>query len=146
MLTVLVVSLVLMLLTLILWPVSWFVRRHYGRKLELPRIALLFRVLVRIAFLLDIIFIASLLGLVTYGLSHLEIFSDRGTVWFHLVQVIGVLGAIGTLAAIINAIIAWSGKRWSIWVKLQATIMLLACLGLLWFSFAGGLLHFSATY
>ncbi|HEY5445888.1 MAG TPA: hypothetical protein VIJ87_15760, partial [Pyrinomonadaceae bacterium] len=101
---------------------------------------------VRIAFLLDIIFIASLLGLVTYGLSHLEIFSDKGTVWFHLVQVIGVLGAIGTLAALINAIIAWSGKRWSIWVKLQATIMLLACLGLLWFSFAGGLLHFSSTY
>ena len=145
-LVVLVVSLVLMLLTLILWPVSWFVRRHYGRKLELPPLALLFRVLVRIAFLLDIIFIASLLGLVTYGLSHLEIFSDKGTVWFHLVQVIGVLGAIGTLAALINAIIAWSGKRWSIWVKLQATIMLLACLGLLWFSFAGGLLHFSSTY
>jgi CubicO group peptidase (beta-lactamase class C family) len=146
MLTVLVVSLVLMLLTLILWPVAWFVRRHYRRKLELPRLALLFRVLVRIAFVLDIIFIASLLGLVTYGLSHLEIFSDKGTVWFHLVQVIGVLGAIGTLAAIINAVIAWTGKRWSIWVKLQATILLLACLGLLWFSFAGNLLHFSATY
>lgn len=146
MLTVLVVSLVLMLLTLILWPVSWFVRRHYGRKLELPRLALMVRVLVRTAFLLDIIFIASLMGLVTYGLSHLEIFSDKGTVWFHLVQAIGVLGAIGTLAAIINAIIAWSGKRWSIWVKLQATILLLACLGLLWFSVAGNLLHFSSTY
>ena len=145
-LTVLVVSLVLMLLTLILWPVSWLVRRHYGRKLELPRIALLFRVLVRLAFLLDIIFIASLLGLLTYGLGHLEVFSDKGTVWFHLIQVIGVLGAIGTLAALINAIIAWTGRQWSIWVKLQATIMLLACLGLLWFSVAGGLLHFSSTY
>jgi len=144
--TVLVVSLVLMLLTLILWPVSWFVRRHYGRKLELPRLPLLFRFLVRIAFLLDIIFIASLLGLLTYGLSHLEVFSDKGTVWFHLIQVIGVLGAIGTLAALINAIIAWTGRQWSIWIKLQATIMLLACLGLLWFSFAGGLLHFSSTY
>jgi len=144
--TVLVVSLVLMLLTLILWPVSWFVRRHYGRKLELPRLPLLFRFLVRIAFLLDIIFIASLLGLLTYGLSHLEVFSDKGTVWFHLIQVIGVLGAIGTLAALINAVIAWTGRQWSIWIKLQATIMLLACLGLLWFSFAGGLLHFSSTY
>jgi CubicO group peptidase (beta-lactamase class C family) len=144
--TVLVVSLVLMLLTLILWPVSWFVRRHYGRKLELPRLALLLRVLVRLAFLLDIIFIACLLGLLTYGLGHLEVFSDKGTIWFHLVQVIGVLGAIGTLAALINAIIAWTGRQWSIWVKLQATIMLLACLGLLWFSMAGGLLHFSSTY
>ena len=132
--------------TLILWPVAWFVRRHYGRKLELPRLALLLRVLVRLTFLLDIIFIASLLGLLSYGLGHLEVFSDKGTIWFHLVQVIGVLGAIGTLAALINAIIAWTGRQWSIWVKLQATIMLLACLGLLWFSMAGGLLHFSSTY
>jgi CubicO group peptidase (beta-lactamase class C family) len=145
-LVVLVVSLVLMLLTLILWPVAWFVRRHYGRTLELTRLELLLRVLVRIAFLLDIIFIASLIGLVTYGLSHLEIFSDKGTLWFHLIQVLGVLGAIGTLAALINAIVTWISKRWSIWVKLQATILLLACFGFLWFAFAGSLLHFSSTY
>src|SRR4030095_1439770 len=145
-LVVLVVSLVLMLLTLILWPVAWFVRRHYGRTLELTRLELLLRVLVRISFLLDIIFIASLIGLVTYGLSHLEIFSDKGTLWFHLIQVLGVLGAIGTLAALINAIVTWISKRWSIWVKLQATILLLACFGFLWFAFAGSLLHFSSTY
>ncbi len=36
-LTVLGISLGLMLLTLILWPVRWFVRRHYGHKLELTR-------------------------------------------------------------------------------------------------------------
>lgn len=36
-LVVLGVSLGLMLLTLILWPVGWFVRRHYGHKLELTR-------------------------------------------------------------------------------------------------------------
>ena len=145
-LIVLGVSLFVMLVTLILWPVSWFVRRHYGRKLELPLIALLFRVLVRIAFVLDIIFVVALTALVTYGLSHLEVFSDKGNLWFHLVQVIGVLGAIGTLSALVNAFIAWTGKRWSIWVKLQATIMLLACFGLLWFAWAGNLLHFSSTY
>src|SRR5690349_2263205 len=53
---VLVVSLVLMLLTLILWPVGWFVRRHYGHKLELTSRERLFRILVRVVFALDLIF------------------------------------------------------------------------------------------
>src|ERR1041385_5938002 len=51
-------SLVFMLATLILWPISWFVRRHYGRNLELTGKLRLLRVLVRIVFALDLIFIA----------------------------------------------------------------------------------------
>ena len=144
--TVLGVSLGLMLLTLILWPIAWFVRRHFGRKLELTPREWWIRILVRVVFALDLIFIAALLGLATYGLTHLEVFSDRGTLWFHLIQVIGVLGAVGTLIVLINAIATWAGKRWSIWMKLQATILLLACFGVLWFAFAGNLLHFSSTY
>ena len=144
--TVLGVSLGLMLLTLILWPIAWFVRRHYGRRLELTPRELWIRILVRVVFALDLIFIAGLLGLATYGLTHLEVFSDRGTLWFHLIQVIGVMGAVGTLAVLINAISTWASKRWSIWMKLQATILLLACFGVLWFAFAGNLLHFSSTY
>ncbi|PWT89382.1 MAG: serine hydrolase [Blastocatellia bacterium] len=145
-LTVLGISLGIMLLTLILWPIAWFVRRHYGRRLELNSRELWVRVLLRVVFALDLIFVAALFGLVTYGLTHLEVFSDRGTLWFHLVQVIGVIGAIGTLIVLINAIFAWTGKRWSIWVKLQSIALLLASLGLLWFAFAGNLLHFSSTY
>jgi hypothetical protein len=145
-LTVLGVSLGFMLLTLILWPVCWFVRRHYGRKLELSKRELLLRILVRAVFALDLIFIGALFGLVVYGLTHLEVLSDRGNTWFHLVQVVGVLGAVGTLVALANAFFVWIGKRWSIWVKLQATLMLLACLGVLWFAMAGNLLHFSSTY
>jgi CubicO group peptidase (beta-lactamase class C family) len=145
-LTVLGISLGLMLLTLILWPVGWFVRKHYDRRLELTAMERLFRILVRIVFVLDLIFIAALFGLTMYGLTHLEIFSDRGNTWFHLIQVVGVLGTIGTLAVFVNAVLAWISKRRGIWGKLQATIMLLACLGVLWFAFAGNLLRFSSTY
>jgi len=139
------VSLAIMLLTLLLWPIAWLVRRHYGRKLELTSTERLLRWAVRIVFALNLIFIVALLGLATYGLTHLEVFSDRGNTWFHLIQVIGVLGAGGTLIVLVNAILAWSSKRWRIWGKLQATIMLLACLGFLWFAFTGNLLHFSST-
>jgi len=145
-LTVLGVSLGLMLITLILWPVAWFVRWHYDRRLNLTSSELLLRILVRIVFLLDLVFVAALFGLTMYGLTHLEIFSDRGGRWFHLIQIVGVIGAVGTLVALGNAALAWISKRRSIWGKLQATIMLLACLGVLWFAFAGNLLHFTSNY
>jgi CubicO group peptidase (beta-lactamase class C family) len=145
-LIVLCISLVLMLLTLILWPVAWFVRRHFGRKLELTTKELWLRLGVRIVFVFDLIFVAALFSLVTYGLTHLDVFSDKGTKWFYLVQFIGVLGAAGTIVVLLNAVLAWMSKRKTIWGKLRATIMLLACLGALWFCFAGNLLHFSSTY
>jgi len=145
-LIVLVTSLVLMLLTLILWPVSWFVRRHYGRTLQMTPRERLLRLLVRLVFVLDLIFIATLFGLTMYGLEHLEVFSDRGTIWFCLIQIVGLIGAIGTIIVLANAAFTWFEKRRSIWMKLQATILLLASLGVLWFAFAGNLLRFSSTY
>jgi hypothetical protein len=145
-LPVLVISLLVMLLTLLLWPVGWFVRRHFGSKLELTRGERLLRLGVRLVFLLDLLFIGLLVGLLTYGLTHLEVFSSQATKWFYLVQFIGVVGAAGTIIALLNALFSWRSKRRTIWGKIGATIMLLACIGVLWFSLAGNLLHFSSTY
>ena len=144
-LLVLGVSLFVMVATLILWPIAWVVRRHYGHRLELSPVERLLRFGVRIVFLLDVIFIAAFLLLLTYGFTHLEILSSQGIKWFYLVQTIGLVGAIGTIVVLLNAGLAWISKR-RIYGKLAATIMLFACLGLLWFSFAGNLLHFTSTY
>jgi CubicO group peptidase (beta-lactamase class C family) len=143
---VLGISLFIMVVTLVLWPVAWFVRRHFGRKLELTRAELWLRLGVRLVFVLDLVFVATLFGLVTYGLTHLDVFSAKGAKWFYLAQFIGVLGAAGTSVVLLNAVLAWVRKRKTIWGKLRATIMLLACLGVLWFCFAGNILHFSSTY
>ena len=145
-LTVLGISLLMMLLTLVLWPVGWFVRRHYGHRLELTRLEWWLRIAVRIVFGLDLFFMAAMIGLVVYAITNIDFFSDRGNTWFHLVQVIGVLGAIGTLLVLSNAIRTWTNKRSRIWSKLQATIFVLSCVGFLWFAFAGNLLHFSSNY
>jgi CubicO group peptidase (beta-lactamase class C family) len=140
------ISLLIMLLTLMLWPVAWFVRRHYGHRLTLTPIERRLRTTVRIVFALDLVFIVALICLVVYGESHLEVFSDRGNIWFHLIQIIGVLGATGTLVVLYNAIQSWGNRERRIWGKLQATLFVLVCLGLLWFAFAGNLLHFSSSY
>ena len=140
------ISLLIMLLTLLLWPVAWFVRRHYGQKLNMTPGERRLRLAVRLVFAVDLVFMVAMMSLVVYGLTHLEVFSDRGTVWFHLIQIIGVLGAIGTLVVLYNAIQSWRNREKRIWGKLQATLFVLACLGFLWFTFAGNLLHFNSNY
>ncbi|MGI8469927.1 MAG: hypothetical protein ACR2N3_15920, partial [Pyrinomonadaceae bacterium] len=104
------------------------------------------RIIVRIVFALDLIFVAAMAGLILYATAHLDFLSERGIIWFHLAQVIGVFGAIGTLAILYNAFHAWTSKRYRIWGKLQASIFALVCLGFLWFVFAGNLLSFSSNF
>jgi CubicO group peptidase (beta-lactamase class C family) len=139
-------SLLIMLLTLVLWPVAWGVRRHYGHKLELTPTERRLRLAVRIVFVLVLSFMAAMTGLVVYASTHIEFLSDRGNTWFHLAQVIGLLGAIGTLLVVYNAIQSWRNRKKRIWGKLQATLFVLACLGFLWFAFAGNLLRISSNY
>jgi Beta-lactamase class C and other penicillin binding proteins len=145
-LPVIVVSLLIMLLTLLLWPVAWFVRRHYGNKLALTPIERRLRLVVRVVFALDLFFIAAMTGLVLYATTNIEFLSDRGNIWFHLVQAVGVIGAVGTLAVLYNAFQSWRTRGIGIWNKLQATLFVLVCLGFLWFAFAGHLLTFSSSF
>ncbi len=145
-LPVLAISLLIMLLTLLLWPVAFFVRRHYGHKLELTPLERRLRLAVRIVFALNLIFVLAMTILVLYGSTHLEVFSDQWNTRFHLIQVIGVLGGVGTLVVLYNAAWSWRNKQKRIWSKLQATLFVLACLGYLWFAFAGRLLHFTSNY
>jgi CubicO group peptidase (beta-lactamase class C family) len=145
-LPVLGISLLLMLLTIVLWPIAWFVRRHYGHKLELTPTERRLRLAVRIVFVLVLFFMVALTGLLVYASKHIEFLSDRGNTWIHLAQVIGLLGAIGTVLVIFNAIQSWRNRKKRIWGKLQATLFVLACLGFLWFAFAGNLLRISSNY
>jgi hypothetical protein len=143
---VLVFSLAVMLLTLLLTPVAWLVRRHYGQKLELSATDKWLRSGIWIVFALDLIFVIGLTALVSYALTDFEILSDAGNKWFFLFQAIGVVGAIGTLIVLYHAVHAWMSKSYRIWGKLQATLLALACLGFLWFAFVGNLLVFSSSY
>jgi len=145
-LPVLGLSLGIMLLTLILAPIAWLVRRHYGKKLELAPKSNWLRRGVWIVFAIDLVFVASLIGLTMYGLSHIEVFSDSGTKWFQLIQVVGIIGAVGTLVLLYNAVHAWMNKERRIWGKLLATVFALACLGFLWFAFVGNLLRITSSY
>jgi CubicO group peptidase (beta-lactamase class C family) len=145
-LPVLGLSLGIMALTLLLTPVAWLVRRHYGRKLELNTTERLLRWGTWVVFALDLICIVGLTSLITYALNHIEMLSDSKKFLFMIFQAIGIIGAIGTLVVLYSAINAWMSDRFRIWGKLQATILFLACLGFLWFAFVGNLLIFRSNY
>lgn len=139
-------SLGIMLLTLVLWFVAWWVRKHYGKKLELSPTDWWLRVIVRVVFALCIIFPVALIGFLTYATSHLELLSDKGNPFIWFIQTIGVVAALGSLLVFYNAVRVWFSRQFGIWSKIQATIFALACLGFLWFVFAAHLLNFNSNY
>ena len=145
-LPVVLVSLALMALTLLLWPVAALVRRHYRRPLELTPQQRRIRLAVKIVVALDILFVAGIAAIVVYGLTNIAAFNDGLNKWIYLAQFIGVLGAVGTVVVLYDAINSWLSKGRTIWYKLNATILALACLGLLWFVFVGNLLRFTSKY
>jgi CubicO group peptidase (beta-lactamase class C family) len=139
-------SFFMMLLTLLLGFVAWLVRRHYGQPLKLTTLEWKLRWAVRIVFVLNLVFIVTLLGFLLFASKQLELLSDSGNIWIWLIQSIGVLGAIGTIVVFYNAIYTWTNNRYQIWGKLQATMFALACIGVLWLVFAGHLLSFNSNY
>ncbi|HEV7765731.1 MAG TPA: serine hydrolase domain-containing protein [Thermoanaerobaculia bacterium] len=145
-LPVVLVSLGLMVLTLLLWPIAALVRRHYGRTLELTARQRRIRLAVKLVLVLNILFVAAIGAIVTYAFSNIAAFNDDLNKWIYLAQLIGVLGAIGTLVVLYDAASSWLDKSRTIWYKLNATILALACLGLLWFVFVGNLLRFTSKY
>jgi len=166
-------SAALMALALLFWPIAALVRRHFDRKLALSKGEAALRLLTRLVCALDLIF---LLGLA----SLLNTLNDPGAVnaqldpKLHVLQIIGVLGAVGTLVAIANAMRVWRSTtvpvaaraasaaaagttgssvsvaalpkpRWW-WSKVFETLVALACLGFVWFAVYWNLLNFSSNY
>lgn len=165
---------VVLLLTLILWPVAALVRRHYGRKLRLSGRERKLRIAVRLISAADLIFLGGLVGLLA-SLNAPGAINSRLDPWIHVLQIIGLVGAVGTIVVLYNAVRVWwpasassrvavaaatsSGSpalpassasssiesRW-VWSKVFETLIALACLGLAWFFIYWNLLNFNLNY
>lgn len=145
-LPVLGISLAVMALTLILTPIAWIVRRRYGYELELPKAESWTRRFVWLVFALDLLSVIAMAGLLTYALSNIEFLGEKGKVWFWAVQIIGILGAIGTIVVAYNAVLAWTRRGAGLWRKILSAVLLFACFGFLWFAFVVNLLVPRSTY
>jgi hypothetical protein len=96
--------------------------------------------------LIDLVF---LLAWVAYGSvagRNLSLLSDSFDPWMRAMELLGFLGALGTLVALHNCIKAWgNSSRW-LWSKVGETLIALGCLGLTWFVFQWHMLVLSLKY
>ena len=141
-----IVSVVLLLLTLLLWPIGALVRRHYGRRLELPGGERRLRLWTRLVCALDLVLLAGYAGIVIGGLSKIDLFSAPLDPWLRVMQAVAALALVGVVVALANAIRAWASRARGVWSKIGETLVFAACVGVGWLVLSGGLLHVGATY
>jgi len=139
-------ALVVMLLTLVLWPVAALIRRHYGQELNVsPRLRRL-RLLVRLACLFNLLFLFGFALFFTMAEKDIGLLNPRFNPLLRIIQIVGWIGVLGTLAALYNALRSWQEQgRW-IWSKLADSLIALACVAFVWFVFTWNLLHWSLRY
>ncbi len=145
-LPVAIVSLALVVLALILWPLGALVRRHYARRLELPPGERRLRLWTRLVCLLEVVMVAGYAIIIIRGLDDLNLFTPKLDPWLHVMQVLAALALLGTLIALFNAARAWGSRQRRVWSKLGETLIAIACVGLAWIILAGRLLHVGPTY
>jgi CubicO group peptidase (beta-lactamase class C family) len=138
-------GLIIILLTLLIWPIAAGVRWHYGRKLELERPEKRLRLAVRLVCILDIVF--TLAWVIVISLADDPSAFSRGLdPILYGIQLTGVLGASGTLLVLFNSIQSWSKTGAWIWTKIFDTLLALSCLAFVWFIWHWNLINFNLKY
>lgn len=167
---VLITSLGIMALALVLWPVNGLLRRHYGKQLQLSLRDRRLRTWTRFVCIIDILFIVFLAMVLSGdGITALNDINGR----LHALQVLGVVGCLGALVVLYNALRTWTAKpaamasamasgssdsstpsvapsgtmrRPARPSRILETLIALACLGFAWFLLYWNVLNFSLHY
>lgn len=137
-------SLIIMALTLLFWPVAAMVRSHYHHRLELDAASLRLRPWVRIVCLINVAFLA--LFFIVISSDSLATLSARSDLKFHLIQTLGTLGALGTFVVLAACLRSWRDSHEWFWARVWNTLVLVACLAFVWFSYHWNLLNFNLNY
>jgi len=133
-----------MALTVALWPVQALVRRRYGHSFALQgREALAYR-LTKAAVLVQLVtLIAWPMLLMRLGNEN----PDGSLDWVQrVIQILCLLGVLGTLAAAWNAVLAWTSGARDWLARASASVVALACVAFVWFVTAFHLLSFSLLF
>ena len=131
-------------LTVLCWPVSAILRKHYRQSLMLDPTARKWRRWAKIACIVDIIYLLGFVWIFSL-LEKLEL-GTNGSWKIHLLQVIGVLGGIGALLTIIAAVKSWADPPQWVWYKIWNTLLAIGCFGFFWFLVHWHLLNFNLRY
>jgi len=143
-LVLIVCSLVVMALTLVFWPAGALVRNHYHHRLELEPQTMQGRLWIRLVCALNLIFVLGMV-LAISGEGPGD-FSEKLDLRIHLLQIIGVLGAAGLILVLVGVVRSWRDHNVWWWSRVWNALVLLACVGYVWFVIYWNVLNFNLNY
>ncbi|MGI8840185.1 MAG: hypothetical protein ACR2F8_05305, partial [Caulobacteraceae bacterium] len=131
-----IATLVILALTVVLWPTIAVVRRRYRQPFALAgRAAWLYRA-VRVVALIDLVFLVSWFVLAGAAETNLAFLSSGNDWLLRVIQLIGLVGVIGVLAALANVVVVAGDKSRSWWAKTSSVLIAIACVATVWFAFS----------
>lgn len=140
------VSLAVLALTLVLWPVTAIVRWRYRQPFPLSGRDALAHRLVRIGALASVLATVAWMGTVVAMLEDFSLLTAKTDWWLNTLHIVGSLGVFaGAGLAAWNVWVVWSGKR-SWFAKLWSVVILASTLVLVWLAVAYHLVGFGTNY
>ena len=133
-------------LTLVLWPVGALIRRHYHHALTLSPAERRLRLLVKLGCAADLFALIAFAGTMVYGFSNLSVFSDRFDPWLRVLQLLFLIGVVGTLVMLYSSYGLWRNARMRSWTTVYMAGVVLASSIFLWFTAASRILQTSLKY
>ncbi|MDB5365714.1 MAG: serine hydrolase [Rhodospirillales bacterium] len=140
------ISVVVLLVALLAWPINALVRRHYGRALQFEgRDRLFYRVSRAAAGLLVVVLLAWLYLLTKLGSSIGSVaFGIDGTLL--LLRLLGIVAILGAIFLVFRAALTWRDGRFGWWGRIANTALALAGLVMVWTYLTYNLVSFGSTY
>jgi CubicO group peptidase (beta-lactamase class C family) len=145
-LTVALGSLLVMAMTILLWPVAAIARWHYGAGLPHNGLERLLRYAVFAVCAANIAFIVGFMATVMPALETIFELDRSLDAKIRPWQFAGIAGSIGAVVAVANAFVAWRSDNRGLLGRAKETIIALACLGFAWFAWSMNLLDLSLRY
>lgn len=140
-------SFALLLGTLVAWPVSAWVRRHYGKTLGLAPEVSRTRLLSRIgALLLGVSLLAWLVLLMVTVQDESVLLGPSIVSSLYALYALGVVGLLGALAVLVHSVRSFHVGSRSIVVRIGEGLLGLSVIYLVWFMATFGLLSFSIRF
>jgi drug/metabolite transporter (DMT)-like permease len=99
---------------------------------------------IRLVCAVNIIFVLGLVTVLSGGGP--GDFSEKLDFRIHGIQIIGLCGAVGIILVFLGALRSWRDHNVWWWTKFWNGIILLACVGYLWFVIYWNLLNFNLNY
>lgn len=133
-------------LTVLAWPIAFFIRRHYGARYALKGRDARAHRWVRIAVLAVFAVLVAATAMLVAMLSNFDLLAPRNDWIVILLRVLAlIVFPIGSAVAVWNAwIVLGSHRRWL--AKLWAIVLALSCVMVLWVAVAFHLVGVSANY